>query len=159
MDYDLDKKLEESCKRHLAMLDGMVFELPGERTAQMNADLAALVAEYHPGSQTYPGAKQATPVISDDPMEPCYAESNFGNFVKAARQQQGWSQTRLGEESDVNGSSISRLEGDPLSRPHIPTIYRLCNSLGVDPRRIVEHYYNDKGLKKIEALIAADIAD
>jgi transcriptional regulator with XRE-family HTH domain len=61
-----------------------------------------------------------------------------GAKLRALREERFWSREELAKASGVHRDSIGRIErGAWTGGSHLPTIRRLAEALGVDPREIV----------------------
>jgi transcriptional regulator with XRE-family HTH domain len=62
-----------------------------------------------------------------------------GSKLRQLRTARFWSREELAQKSGVHRESIGRLErGAWKGKSHLPTIRKLAEALGVDPRELVE---------------------
>lgn len=68
----------------------------------------------------------------------------FHERLKRLREAQGWSQSKLADESRLNKSLITTLESDPHYIPSWIVIGRLANALATNPYYLASGDGNDK---------------
>jgi transcriptional regulator with XRE-family HTH domain len=63
-------------------------------------------------------------------------EKQFGQAVRAAREQKGWSQELLAEAANLNRSYLGEIERG-LVTPSLATISKLAAGLGIAPSALI----------------------
>lgn len=63
-------------------------------------------------------------------------EKQFGQAVRAAREQKGWSQELLAEAANLNRSYLGEIERG-LVTPSLSTIGKLAAGLGIAPSALI----------------------
>ncbi len=66
--------------------------------------------------------------------------SNIGGRVRAARKAVGLSQEGLARQADVSLNVVSRLERGSIADPHISTLSRIADGLGVPVGELLEDF-------------------
>ena len=66
-----------------------------------------------------------------------------GRNLIAIRERWMWTQVRLAEEAGVSPTTVSGIESGRILRPHLGTLRKLADALGVDPQALLsfgEHF-------------------
>lgn len=64
----------------------------------------------------------------------------IGNRIAELRRMKNMTQEKLAEEAGISISYLSKIESGFYPRPHMKTIIRIANSLGVAIEDLIEDY-------------------